>query len=209
MPPDPKTPKAPVTRVLGGTTTSAQDREIQLFMEDTRRRQAELDADKAAAANPGPGGLGALKTHDIGQPGTSAVAVVGFKTGLGDEVQYMQVDVTASETAHGNVDLTFVYVCPRCVARGIPQTMAQVAVRQSNRKWHLDTSCQGEMFFDEKDGSVYRLAGKVYCEERCVCPNPSCDGVYKFGDWPAKALFARPHTTYMWREDRSVVGGRP
>ena len=183
----------------GGTLSSAEQNNIDSFMADTKRRWAERDEEKSLAQKSVAGGFSGEKVQDLGQPGTSAVAVVGYKNGVNDIVQYMQLDVLAAQDQYGAPDMLFTFVCPRCVERGYTQTMAQVSVRQSNRKWQLDTSCQGEMFFDEVTGASYTLAGKIYCEEKCRCPMASCDGVYQFGDWASKDINARPHTTAMWR----------
>jgi hypothetical protein len=198
--------RAPVTVVKGGTLSSSEDTYIKAFVADTKERLATRDAERSIAMKgqlspdeQGGAGFAAEKVADLGQPGTSAVSFVGYKTGVGDEVVYMQLDVTMASDQHGNLDPTFVFVCPRCVARGYPSTMSQVHVRNSNRKWYLDTKCQGETFFDELDGRVYTLAGKVYCEERCRCPRSSCDGVFIFGDWSPNDINARPHTTCMRR----------
>lgn len=199
-------PKAPVTIMKGATLSSSEEAYIQVFKRDTAERHAIRDKERSLAlqgnlAPDGKSGAGfaAEKVHDFGQPGTNAVAMVGYKTGVGDEVVYMQIDVVASVDKYGRPDMLFVFVCPRCIQRGYPQADSECHVRQSNRKWELDTRSQGQQFFDEKDGRVYTLAGKVYCEERCRCPRASCDGVYTFGDWSPKDINARPHTTCMRR----------
>lgn len=191
--------KAPTVIMKGGTLSSRDDREIEAFMADTRERWAARDEERAQAQSNPRDGFAAEKVHDLGQPGTSAVAVLGYKTGVNDIVVYMQADVVAMQDIYGAPDMAFIFVCPRCVERGIPQTMCQITVRNSNRKWHLDTKSQGKMFVDEKSGQAYRLAGKIYCEEKCRCPRAGCDGVYQFGDWGAKDINAREGTTAMWR----------
>ena len=198
--------KGPVTIMKGGTLSSREERNIQAFMLDTRERQKARDEERelamrhrVSADETGGAGFAAETVHDLGQPGTSPVAFVGYKTGRGDEVQYMQLDVIAMTDNLGAIDETFVFVCPRCIERGYRSTMAQIHVRKSNRKWELDTRSQGELFIDENSGKAYRLAGRVICEERCRCPMPSCDGVYTFGDWGPLDISARPHTSCMRR----------
>jgi hypothetical protein len=191
-------PKAPTTIMRGATLSSREEQQNAEFMEDTRRRWAERDADSALARSSVHGGFAGEKVLDLGQPGTSAVAFVGYCI-QNDEVQYMQLDVTMMMDDKGMPDMAFVFVCPGCIALGYHPTQAQVVVRNSNRKWNLDTKSQGEVFVDETDGRAYTLAGKVYCEEKCRCPRPNCGAVYRFGDWSPKDVWARPHTTKMWR----------
>lgn len=188
-----------MTIMKGGTLSSEEQRDIDSFMADTKKRWAARDEERALSQGKYADGFAGEKVQDFGQPGTSAVAVVGYKNGVNDVVQYIQLDVLALTDQFGAPDMAFTFVCPRCMERGYTQTMSQITVRQSNRKWSLDTKCQGEMFFDENTGVSYTLAGKVYCEEKCRCPRPSCDGVYQFGDWSPKDISARPHTTAMWR----------
>lgn len=199
-------PKAPVTIMKGATLSSGEERYIQQFKQDSAQRHAIRDKERGLAlqgnlAPDGKSGAGfaAEKVADLGQPGTNAVAVVGYKTGRGDEVVYMQLDVMMSQDPYGRPDMMLTLVCPRCVERGYPQGDSQCHIRQTNRRWYLDTKFQGEQFIDENAGRVYTLAGKVYCEERFKCPRASCDGAYIIGDWSPKDINARPGTTCMRR----------
>lgn len=200
--------KAPLTIVQGATLSTREENHKALFMEDTKRRWGVRDRERAAAMNGVEGGLAAEKVCDLGQPGNNPVAVVGYKTGVNDIVQYMVIDITESFDAQGGLDMMFVFVCPRCVELGYPQTMSQVHVRQSNRKWTLDMRSKGDIFIDD-DGRAHTLAGKVYCEEVCVCPRTNCGAMYQFGDWGAKDVNARPGTTAMWRKFSRTKGGKP
>lgn len=191
-------PKAPTTIMRGATLSTRETQQNAEFMEDTRRRWAQRDEESALARSSIQGGFAGEKVLDLGQPGTSAVAFVGYII-QGDEVQYMQLDVTMLMDDKGMPDMAFIFVCPGCIALGYPQTQAQVVVRNSNRKWTLDTRSQGETFVDEVSGRAYTLAGKVYCEQKCRCPRNNCGAVYQFGDWSPKDVWARPHTTKMWR----------
>jgi len=193
-------PKAPVTIMRGATLSSREEMQNKLFMKDTEERWAARDEERRMAQSKIAGGIAAEKVHDLGQPGTSAVAFVGYKTGINDIVQYMQIDVTMMQDEHGMPDMAFIFVCPNCIQMGYHSTQCQIVVRNSNRKWTLDTRCHGEMFFDEENGRSYTLAGKVYCEEICRCPRPNCSAQYQFGDWAAKDINARPGTTAMWRK---------
>lgn len=190
-------PKGPLIMMKGGTSSSSEDLKYQAFMEDTRRRWAERDNEKAQAAQGLPDGHVAEKSHDLGQPGTSLVAVIGYYRPETDEYQYMQADVVMQVDTNGQPDETFVFVCPRCVDRGRAQTYSQCSVRRSHRRWHLDTRCRGDFFADD-DGSVYSLVGKIICDEKIRCSAFNCDGVYQIGEYPA-GKEGRRGTTGMWR----------
>jgi len=193
--------RGPITLMKGGTLPSSVEAANAAFMADTKRRWAERDAERAEAkkigATEGAKEVATDRAIDLGQPGTSAVAIIGYYLKDSDEYQYMQADVLLATDAAGNPDETFNIVCPRCVQRGIPQTMAQLRVRNSNRKWHLDSRVKGEIFIDD-DGEAYTLAGKIICHEKIRCPDPFCDGCYQIGEYPA-GKEGRPGTTGMWR----------
>lgn len=182
--------RGPITIMRGGTTSSAVDAANAAFMAETRQRWAERDAERAEASVPVEAGGAVEKSLDLGQPHMNLVAVVGYKDR--DTYHYMQCDIHEMETEDGTVDLAFVFVCMKCIKRGMPQTMAQNLVRNSNRKWHLDTKFRGEIFHDHTTREVWRLAGRIECDEILKCDKIGCDGRYKIG---GKA--DRPGTSQM------------
>jgi len=197
----PEKVRGPLTIMKGGTIPSSVEAANAAFMVDTKRRWAERDEErrvaKAVGATEGNNQVATDRAVDLGQPGTSAVAVIGYYLKDSDEYLYMQADVLMATDAAGNPDETFNIVCPRCIQRGVPQTMAQLRVRNSNRKWHLDQRCKGEVFIDQ-DGDAYTLAGKIICQEKFKCPDPFCDGCYQIGEYPI-GKEGRPGTSGMWR----------
>lgn len=154
--------------------SSSTQATIDAFMANTHERWAEQDHDVERAK----AGEAVRRSVDIGQPATHPQVVLYFDLG-GDNEGYIQADVVVDpHTGLGNL----VLICPRCVyERGLPQTMAQINIHQANRKWHLDTKEQGQVFVDyDRDNNPVpiTLAGQVECAERCRCPNVGCD--YKF-----------------------------
>jgi hypothetical protein len=193
--------RGPLTIMKGGTVSSQTESYYAAMMEDTKRRWAERDQEKADAKNAqgSKTTFASDRTYDLGQPGTNPVAILGYhRPGAdGGEYQYMQADVTMMTDNLGQPDEAFVIVCPRCVDRKVPQTLCQMTVRKSNRKWHLDTRSQGDFFVDD-DGAGYTLAGKIICEEKIRCPDPTCDGVYQIGEYP-RGKEGRRGSSGMWR----------
>lgn len=198
----PAAPAAPLMIMKGGTLSSSQEAANAAFMADTKRRWAERDEERAMGEQGVKGGFVADRAVDLGQPGTSAVAIIGYQWPGTDVYEFMQIDVVQQVDAMGAPDDAFVVVCPSCIQRGFPQTDCQLTVRKSNRKWELDMSVQGQLFFAGA-GKVYTLAGKVICNERFRCPRPSCDAVYQVGEYPAAKRPSDPEharlSTGMWR----------
>lgn len=165
--------RGPLTIMRGGTLSSATEAAIAAHMADTQKRWAEQDNDVQRARD----GEAVRRTVDMGLGATHPQVVLYFDLG-GDNEGYIQADVVVDAEGFANL----VLICPRCVfERNLPQTMAQINIHQSNRAWHLDLSCQGDVFVDyDSDGNPVpiTLAGRVECEEKCRCPNVGCD--YKF-----------------------------
>lgn len=172
-----KTSAAPLIIMKGGTVGTQTEREQAEFMADTRERRRIWQKEREAAAVPVQEGGALLKTMDMGTPATNAVAILYYLEST-DTWRAMQCDVTVDPQKAVKI---LVLVCPRCIERGRPQTMAQISVRDDNRKWHLDRRFAGQVWVDTDgdDPTPYILAGQVTCEERCRCPHTHCDYAFQ------------------------------
>lgn len=171
------TPKAPLTIIRGGTTSTSQDRANEALVADLAERQRVSDLERRAASIPVQEGGGVLNEVDLGKPNTHGVVMMQYDLGSG-MVSYMQCDLNVLETGDGKPVLNLVMLCPRCLERGFPVDEATMNIRQDNRKWFLDERKKGELFVTEL-GEVYTIAGTVTCDETSVCPRPSCGWRFK------------------------------
>ena len=78
-------------------------------------------------------------------------------------------------------EIMFAMVCPRCVARGVPQGQSQMLIRNTNRKFSLDERLKGTIVVlehDYGDGFPFKepviIAGVVTVHETVRCDNHNC-----------------------------------
>ncbi len=172
-PPDPRHPVAPVVLMKGGTTSSAFDAEVRRASLEAEARRAEQEQDRAAADVPIEQGGAMRRTLDMGLPGRHPVAVLWCPTRDGTRERFMTCEVTEAES-NGEVVLTLIMVCPRCVERGIPQDQAQMQIRSNHRAWYLDTRTRGHVFKDPDSGELHVLAGTVTGPGPYTCAAFNC-----------------------------------
>lgn len=179
-PPTLSVPMAAFVRGGGAVMSTSEWDSIQRFEQDAERRRDVAAMEKKIAKIPIEHGGGRIYEHRL----TSAPEIEqGYvllewvngrneKTGLQCLADVQAITAHANEkaaqSANEQVELQLVLVCPRCKERGIPQGQCQLAVRQSNRSWHLDQRHAGEIIAFE--GAVYRSAGRVVDSEPIRCP---------------------------------------
>lgn len=179
-------PKAPMTIMRGGTTSGWYDTYVNQLKADQARRHAEQDAEKAEAAE------GVVQTADevkwaekrsidLGQPHQNLVAVMQLLSKDGSKERFMQCDVVEGATETGVV-MTLVVICPACVGRGIPQSQAQLSIRDDHRKWYLNQKWKGTPFRDPDTGEVYQLAGSIEGPDLYKCSAPGCDFAFRISE---------------------------
>jgi hypothetical protein len=178
-----KPAKGPVTIMRGGTTSSWYDSYVQQLQHDQKIRHAQQDAEtveaKKGLVETASGVQGAVKKSlDLGQPHLNPVAVLQLLSKDGSKERFIQCDVV--EGAMGDlVTMTLVLICPGCVGRGIPQSQAQIHIRDDHRKWYLDMKWKGTPFRDPDTGDVLVLAGSIEGPELYKCSAPGCDFAFR------------------------------
>lgn len=172
--------------VRGGTHTSGHDRMMAERVADAERRRDVAAKERQLAAVPIEDGGAQMFTNNMAlNPQAEAASVLLKYCTPRGEVKHANGDeiyCVAEVLMMGGGDLAVQLVCLRCKERGVHQGECQLLVRQSNRKWHLDTrgwdgssasfphkAGQPFMF----DGKPYRSAGVICDSERFSCPNCS------------------------------------
>lgn len=157
-----------------------REKQIQQIKADTERRWKEQD-EEIAAAKAGTGDpIGARRmTFDMGQSTTHPVAVIRVISRDGSKERYIQADIIIATAPDGTISRVANLICPRCVARGIPQHQAQLRVDDRNKKWSLDTSVAGKTWIDPDTGHPFILAGKIDMSEKGRCGQLGCDFAFR------------------------------
>jgi len=156
----------------GGTTTMAHDRHIHEVEVDAEARRDEQDRMRQVAGVPVEQGGGKLWSQQSGSPKETPKVLLTYLTPGGEPwiVSGEQVQCLADVIVGQDItDLVLQIVCPRCKGRGVPQGQCQLTLRQSNRKWHLDSKDAGKVLIF--DGEGYLSAGTVMESERFRCPD--------------------------------------
>lgn len=166
---------APMGFVYGGTHTSAHDKKVAMDEAEAERRRDMQDAERRIADRFGP---------HRGNPANVAKQYTSQMTDHPEimkayvplvyygknhkEVEFEGVgDIVMPQDPAFDNELMLVIFCPKCKEGGMPAGQCILQIRQSNRKWELDTRTAGEMFVFE--GKAYRSAGRVMAGEPFTC----------------------------------------
>lgn len=161
--------------VYGGTHSGRHDRMVAEIEADAERRRDEALAERRTADEHGihrgnPGDVAALYTNEMTDHPEIMKAYVplSYLGRNGKEVHYEGIgDIIMAEDPAFKDELTLLIYCPRCKDGGMPGGQAILQLRQSNRKWYLDTRTAGDPFMH--DGKMYRSAGKIMDGEPFTC----------------------------------------
>lgn len=169
--------------VRGGTTSSRYDKEQARRKADAERRRRQLDADIQLGTTPIEQGGGRMFTYNFADP--IATPKVHLKY-VNSKKEVLMDELCELITDNDSDEKILIFVCPKCVMRGIHPGEAQCSVRDTNRTWHLDTKGAG---FIEKVETVdmqgrkvlepYLNAGMVMDTDVLTCSNFNCGASYK------------------------------
>ena len=170
---------APVVIVKDGTTSTDQDRLNHAQRVDAERRRA---ADDHARAVPGGVKLDdrGFRIHRVGAldllNGSSPKLVLHYRNADGSIRQACESEITQEDDGRGGLVTMFAMVCPKCVGRGVAMGHAQMLIRDSHRKFHLDTSKAGPRVLEYSYGFRKELvvAGTVTCDDVIKCDAAGC-----------------------------------
>lgn len=171
--------------VKGGTTSSAYDKERAKQQQLTELGRAHQEKQMQAAAEGDQmtkGGfvsshLTSLRMMDSGSPRLVLYYLNKDKS--------IRQECVAELVVMPDGDALFTMVCPKCLERGEPHGSAQVMVRHSHRKFHLDQRKAGTVvMLTDPFGKPFqvRICGTVTCEEILRCANVSCTWAVQVSD---------------------------
>lgn len=181
--------------VRGGTTTSAWDKEQARREADAEVRRKQLDADRRLASIPLEQGGAMMFDHNFADPLTTPKVHIRYVNSKKETIMDQLCEMVTDDIS-GDTILQF--VCPKCVMRGIHPGDAQCTVRDSNRKWHLDTRTSGMAKIQTVDMrgrpvlEPYLNAGMIMDTDVLVCPAFNCGAKYKI----------HKNMLYDWRSGR-------
>ena len=176
---------APTVIMKGGTTSSRYDNEMAKKQADADKRRQHQDtqmalAQKQAGAD---GSIARLGSHRM--VGSDSPRLV---------LQYLNRDGSVrqeciSEITHvngskpGELDMMFSLVCPKCLERGLPQGECQLFVKNSHRKFYLDTRKAGPRRVESAFGAqVVLVCGTVTTDDIIRCSNFNCTWAVRIDD---------------------------
>ena len=173
----------PIGIVKGGTTSSRYDNHVAKEEEAARGRRAVQDAMYAKRAEKRkPGELVRLGSMNfVNQTTPRLVLSYLNKDKTVRQQAISEITMIPIEGRSGEVEMTFTMVCPRCVARGVPQGQSQMHVRESHRKFWLDERQKGvvKVEFGWGEKQIVMIAGTVTCQDKIRCDNTNCDYVVR------------------------------
>ncbi len=184
--------------VKGGTPTSAYEKQLQKEDYDAEQRRKLQDAQAQAARTgklpdqlatrelaAGTAGVGKLSSMRLGGSKSHASVVLALKHPKDTTIQdWIICELSQQPAADGKPELVLIMACPRCIKtlHRHPQR-AQMTIRESNRKFWLDTRRAGEIFSNPEDrNEVVTLAGTITTDGWITCPHLGCGYRFKIDD---------------------------
>jgi hypothetical protein len=168
--------------VRGGTSSSANDKRIAELKFESQRRREVADQERAIAQVPVEQGGGKLFTNKLTDDPDVEQAYVElrFVTARGEPVYHNgeEVKCLADITVLDADELAIIMVCPSCFSKtNVPLDQCQIRIRQSNKRFELDTSKAGELILWVEGRDIlgkaivkpYRSAGLIRECERFQC----------------------------------------
>lgn len=182
----PAAPLAPLGLVKGGSTSSRFDRTVQRE-EHRAERARNAERSRRAVAAQGlqqtPQGLvhSTMAEHTSMGRETPRIVLTFLKRDRSIRQQCV-CEVLATVGPDGDPRLSLTMVCPRCVARGIPQGQAQLIIRDDHRKFWIDDKRKGqieEVISPGEPTEYIVICGTITAQDRIRCSHHNCDFVCK------------------------------
>jgi hypothetical protein len=172
----------PLGIVKGGTTSFRYDQEMKKkAAEAEARRNAEEERFQAAreGVQGTEEGLVAARLGNYSMVNNTTPRLVLFYMNKDGSIrQECKSEITMlPDPLGGPLDMMFALVCPKCLERGLPQGECQIMVRNSHRKFWLDTTKAGVIVLRDPFAGVpdpVIVSGTVTVEDRVKCSNYNC-----------------------------------
>ena len=177
----------PTVIMKGGTTSSAYDKAMAAaaFHANARREQQDAMRQEVEGAVEDGSAVGSLGEQRF-ITAESPKILLQYMNDDGSVAQECVSEIMQYPDPFGGPpDIMFVMVCPKCVARGVPQGEAQVMVKNRHRKWFLDERKRGVVNVEVPGipgGQILHRAGTVTCNDIIRCSNFNCDWAVRVDD---------------------------
>jgi hypothetical protein len=177
--------KAPMGFVRGGTpTTDSVNLYEQRYREAEARRKAEDEARRVASVPIEQGGAVQTTSQLTAHPEAPRAYIelvyvnrYGAPIIRNSEVVRCKADIIVGEDSANPLELTLIFVCPRCMEQGQKHEQdCQLRMSQRNKWFELKTGMGEPIFyFDDGSGEPERVrsAGMITESEPFTCPDCS------------------------------------
>jgi hypothetical protein len=171
---------APTVFMKGGSTSAAYDKEMAKKRADAEARRAHQDRQMGLSQQSttlgGPAEVARLGSHRMITNDSPRLLLRYLNRDKSVRQECISEITHIGGQAPGDVDTMFSLVCPKCLERGLPQGEAQLFVRNSHRKFHLDSRKAGPRVVDTPYGrEVVLVCGDVTVDDIVRCSNFNCD----------------------------------
>ncbi len=158
--------------VRGGTSTSANDRELEKQFQDAERRRDQAEEQHKIASIPIDEGGGKEYTHKLTDNPDVPKAYIFLKylTPQGEDTGERCLADLLIGMGNDPDEMALILVCYKCAQLGIRHhDQIQLQIRQSNRNFHFAPGAGKQRFMFE--GKTYFSAGMIMESEKFTCPN--------------------------------------
>lgn len=164
----------PTLIVKDGTRSSREDNRIRKLEADAERRRRHQDT-QARMSHQGVGADGSVARLGNRRMVTQDSPSLLLRYKKGDLECKSEITMVQSPGGVG-MEPMFTLVCPRCIERGTPQGQAQLQVRNSHRKFDVDTSKAGPQRVHVGNGvnQILMVHGTVTVHDVVRCSNTGC-----------------------------------
>lgn len=176
---------APSIFVKGGTTSAKYDNLMAKKAADADARRAHQDKQEAlakqqAGADGSIARLGSRKLISADSPRLVLRYLNRDKT-VRQECISEITNIAGKE--QGTLDTMFSLVCVKCLERGLPQGECQLIVKDSHRKFFIDSKKAGPVVVDTPYGKqMILVCGTVTVQDTIRCSNFNCTWAVKIDD---------------------------
>lgn len=171
-------PLSPIGIVKGGTLSSSYEKHLRETEQEAEARRDAQDAERAATQVPIEQGGAKMFSHNFAHATDSPKTLIHYCSSADDKYGLpMLCDILVENDGSS---LKLVFVCPKCILRGVPQGQAQLHIDTKHRFWALDetpTKTPGDKLKGDMlnfGGDIYVSAGRVMDTEVLRCPNVGC-----------------------------------
>lgn len=164
----------PTVIVKDGTVSSREESRIKESEADANRRRSHQDAQRMLSSMQlGPNNVARLGNRQLVTQDSPCLVLFYRKLQQHCISELTMVNRPLNEG--GGLEMMFTLVCPKCLARGVPQGQAQLQVRNSHRQFDVDTSKSKVRRIETGTEVLLKHQhGTVTVKDKVRCSNTGC-----------------------------------